>query len=102
VVTAQQLASVPPGMHWTVRAQDVALSLATSPDGEGALSPNLPALAIAGRAGAALPVKDHGTVVGVVLAPDVAAMVARGRPIPRRTWGKAVWPSPSPSPSLSQ
>ncbi|HUB68827.1 MAG TPA: M50 family metallopeptidase [Acidimicrobiales bacterium] len=100
VVTAQQLASVPPGMHWTVRAQDVALALASAPDGEGALSPNLPALSIAGRAGAALPVKDHDAVVGVVLAPDIAAMVARGRPVPRRTWGNAVWPSPSPS--LSQ
>ena len=88
VVTAQQLAAVPPGMHWSVRAQDVALPLpsAPRPEGEVPLAPAQPALAIAGRPGAALPVEDHGATVGVVMAPDIAAMVARGTPVNRRTW----------------
>lgn len=121
VVTAQQLASVPPGMQWSVRAQDLALALppsATSspkpggsaaadraperaPDSTGELSPDQPALAIAGRAGAALPVKVNDALAGVVLAPDVAAMVARGTPVPRRTWASVIWPSPRPTPSAS-
>ena len=99
VVTAQQLAAVPPGMQFSVRAQDVAVRLAPpAPEGTSALSPAQPALAIAGRAGAALPVEDHGAVVGVVLALDIAAMVARGTPVPRRTWGGSLWPAkPAPS-----
>ena len=89
VVTAKQLATVAPGMHGSVRAQDVALPLPPlpRPAGEVPLRPDQPALAIAGRAGAALLVEAHGTTVGVVLAPDIAAMVARGTPASRRTWG---------------
>jgi hypothetical protein len=94
VVTAQQLAAVPPGMQWSVRAQDVAVPLPPRPDGEVPLGPTLPALAIAGRTGAALPVEDHGATVGVVLAPDIAAMVARGTPVSRRTWA-TLWPQAS-------
>jgi Zn-dependent protease len=87
-LTAQRLAAVPPGMQWSVRAQDIALPLPAmpGPDGQAPLAPNQPAMAIAGRSGAALPVEDHGRVVGVVLAPDVAALVAKGAPVPRRTW----------------
>lgn len=116
VVTAQQLASVPPGLQSAIRAQDIALPLAMPDPGQaqalgasnlpqwgrgagskGALSPEDPALAIAGRPGAALPVVEAGRVVGVVLASDVAAMVARGTPVPRRTWGTAgMWP-PEPA-----
>jgi hypothetical protein len=98
VVTAQQLAAVPPGMQGSVRAQDIALAMAPSPapDGSAPLTPSQPALAIAGRAGTAIPVEDNGAVVGVVLAPDVAAIVARGTPVPRRTWGTALWPSTPP------
>ena len=100
VVTAQQLAAVPPGMQWSVRAQDVAVALppVPRPDGEVPLGPTLPALAIAGRSGAALPVEDHGATVGVVLAPDIAAMVARGTPVSRRTWA-TLWPPPASAPS---
>lgn len=96
-VTAQQLGAVPPGLQGSVRAQDVALSLPPSPAPEGQvpLRPDQPALAIAGRPGAAVPVEDNGRVVGLVLAPDIAAMVSRGKPVPRRTWG-ALWPA-SPS-----
>jgi hypothetical protein len=97
-VTAQQLAAVPPGMQWSVRVQDVAIPLAPAV-GKDALRPNQPALALAGRPGNALPVMDHDAVVGVVLAPDVAAMVARGVPVPRRTWGGAIWPTQQPAPS---
>lgn len=99
VVTAQQLAAVPPGMQWSVRAQDIAVALPATPSGEGQdpLGPNLPAMAIAGRGGTALPVEDRGAVVGIVLAADVATMVARGTPVPRRTWG-TLWPA-SPGPS---
>jgi len=109
VVTAQQLGSVPPSLQGTVRAQDIALPLAVLPSGpsgssgssgadRGALRPSDPALAIAGRPGAALPVEDGGRTVGVVMASDVAAMVARGRPVQPRTWGAGVWP-PAPAPS---
>jgi Zn-dependent protease len=100
VVTAQQLASVPPAMQWSVRAQDIALPLPPAPDAQVALSPDQPALAVAGRAGAAVPVQDHDTTVGVVLAPDVAAMVARGKPVPRRTWS-ALWPSVTARPGYA-
>jgi Zn-dependent protease len=98
VVTAQQLAAVPPAMQYSVRAQDIALALPASPvpEGQPALRPGQPALAIAGRSGAALPVEDHGTIVGIVIAPDIAAMVARGTPVPRRTWTNALWPSTPP------
>ena len=98
VITAQQLAAVPPAMQWSVRAQDIALSLpaAPAPEGQVALSPGQPAMAIAGRAGTALPVEDNGKVVGVVIAPDIAAMVARGAPVARRTWASALWPSTPP------
>lgn len=98
VVTAQQLAAVLPGSQGSVRAQDLAVPLSGWPPAEGqsALGPSQPALAIAGRSGVALPVEDHGAVVGVVLAPDIAALVARGTPVPRRTWGRALWPSPTP------
>jgi len=97
VVTAQQLAAVPPGMQGSVRAQDVALPVSSGDAGPNPLRPDEPALAIAGRAGAALLVKDRDAVVGLVLALDVATMVARGTPVPRRTWGNVVWPAPSPS-----
>jgi Zn-dependent protease len=99
VVTAQQLAAVPPGMHWTVRAQDLALALPPSASGGGPppLTPEQPALAVAGRGGSVLPVEVRGAVVGVVLASDIAAMVAKGTPVPRRTWGGALWPSTPPS-----
>ncbi len=54
-------------------------------------------MAVAGHTGVAMLVKDNGTTVGVVLAPDVMAMVARGTPVRRRTWG-SLWPvSPQPS-----
>jgi Zn-dependent protease len=98
VVTAQQLASVPPAMQWSVRAQDIALALPAgpAPEGQVPLSPGQPALAIAGRPGTALPVEDNGKVVGVVIAPDIAAMVARGTPVARRTWASALWPSTPP------
>jgi Zn-dependent protease len=101
VVTAQQVAAVPPGMQWSVRAQDIALPLPATPvpEGQVALAPAQPALAIAGRAGAALPVEDNGAVVGVVIAPDIAAMVARGTPVPRRTWANALWPTVPPATS---
>ncbi len=150
VVTAQQLAAVPPGLQGSVRAKDVALALpaqalaatgqpsapaATAdepyPDGprgadstperdqaprrwqvpswvtaarsgpgpQAPLHPDEPALAIAGRAGAALLVEDHGATVGIVLTPDVLAMVARGTPVPRRTWA-SLWPG-SPAHSSS-
>ncbi|MGH9105772.1 MAG: site-2 protease family protein [Acidimicrobiales bacterium] len=99
VVTAQQVAAVPPGMQWSVRAQDIALPLTmpAPPGDRSPLGPGQPALAIAGRAGAALAVQDHGATVGVVLASDVAAMVARGTPVARRTWGGALWPTTPPS-----
>jgi len=84
VVTAQQLAGVPPSLQWSVRAQDVASPLPTG--GSESLRPDQPALAIAGREGTALPVFDNGAIVGVVLAVDVAAMVARGTPVQPRTW----------------
>ncbi|MCL6091695.1 MAG: site-2 protease family protein [Actinobacteria bacterium] len=94
VLTAQQLGSVPPGLQASMRAQDIAVPLASPPagSGKGALSAGEPALAIAGRPGLALPVEDNGKIVGVVMATDVAAMVARGIPVPRRTWGSTVWP----------
>jgi Zn-dependent protease len=99
VVTAQQLGAVPPGLQASLRAQDIALPVTMPAAGhdKGALRPDDPALAIAGRPGAALPVMDNGRVVGVVLATDVAAMVARGTPVQRRTWGPTVWPAPAPS-----
>lgn len=97
-VTAQQLAAVPPGMQWSVRAQDVAVPLEANLAADKApLGPDLPALAVAGRSGAALPVVDHGATVGIVLAADIAALVARGTPAPRRTWA-TFWP-PAPAPS---
>lgn len=98
VVTAEQLASVPPNLRHTVRARDVALPL-PAPVAEGrppALSPGDPALSIAGRNGLALLVEDHGAPVGVVLAPDIAAVVASGTPARRRTWS-GVWPSTAPA-----
>jgi len=95
-VTAQQLAAVPPGMQGSVRAQDIALALPAAP-GPEPLTPAQPALAIAGHDGAAIPVTDHGATVGLVLAPDIAAMVARGVPVPRRTWGSALWPPATPA-----
>ena len=100
VVTAQQLGSVPPGLQAAVRAQDIAVPLSAAPVGSSrkALNPEEPALAIAGRPGAALPVEYNEKVVGIVMATDVAAMVARGTPVPRRTWGTPVWP---PSPAAS-
>jgi Zn-dependent protease len=98
VVTAQQLAAVPPRMQGSVRAQDVALPIAAPGAGNQApLSPDQPALSMAGRPGAALAVVDHGATVGVILAADIAAMVARGTPVPRRTWG-TFWP-PATAPS---
>lgn len=99
VVTAQQLAAVPPGMHWSVRAQDVAVPLppVPRPEGEVPLGPTQPALAIAGRPGAALPVEDHGATVGVIMGPDIAAMVARGTPVSRRTWATLRPPASAPS-----
>lgn len=98
VVTAQQLAAVPPSMQGSVRAQDVALPLAPpAPGSQAPLNPDQPALALAGRPGVALPVVAHDTTVGVILAADVAAMVARGTPVPRRTWN-TFWP-PAPAPS---
>ena len=63
------------------RAQDIALPLPSSPGGQAPLRPDQPALAMAGRPGAALPVVDHDATVGVVLAADIAAMVARGTPV---------------------
>ncbi len=91
VVTAQQLAAVPPSMQGSVRAQDIALPLPSSPAGQAPLRPDQPALAMAGRPGTALPVVDHDATVGVVLAADIAAMVARGTPVTRRTW-TSFWP----------
>lgn len=95
VVTTQQLGSVPPGLQVAMRAQDIAVPLTFPQAGSGreTLSQGEPALAIAGRPGVALPVEDSGKVVGVVMATDVAAMVARGTPVPRRTWGSPVWPA---------
>jgi Zn-dependent protease len=93
VVTGKQLATVPPNMHGSVRAQDVAVPLPPSPAGEPPLRPDQPALAIAGRPGVALPVEAHGATVGVVLGPDIAALVARGTPAVRRTWGSGGWPA---------
>jgi Zn-dependent protease len=98
VVTARQLTAVPPAMQWSVRAQDIALGLPATPGGQAPLTPGQPALAVAGRPGAAIPVEDHGATVGLVLAPDIAAMVARGTPVQRRTWGTTLWPS-APAPS---
>ena len=96
VVTAQQLAGVPPSMQGSVRAQDVALPIAPpGPGGPAPLSPDQPALALAGRPGVALPVVAHGATVGVILAADIAAMVSRGTPVPRRTW--TTLPAPAPS-----
>lgn len=94
VVTAQQLGAVPPGLQGSMRTQDIAVPLATPPAGSTKehLSAGEPALAIAGRPGAAIPVEDNGNIVGVVMAADVAAMVARGTPVPRRTWGSNLWP----------
>ncbi len=99
VVTAQQLAAVPPSMQGSVRAQDIALPLPASPAGQVALRPDQPALAMAGRPGTALPVVDHDATVGVVLAADIAAMVSRGTPVTRRTW-TSFWP-PAAAPSHS-
>lgn len=100
VVTAQQLGSVPPGLQGSIRAQDIALPIAmpAGGSGKGVLRPDEPALAIAGRPGAAWPVEDSDRVVGVVMASDVAAMVARGTPVQPRTWGAGVWP-PAAAPS---
>lgn len=100
VVTAQQLGSVPPSLQGSVRAQDIALpvSMPGPEAGKEVLKPADPALAIAGRAGVALPVVDNGRVVGVVMAADVAAMVARGTPVQPRTWGATLWP-PAAAPS---
>jgi Zn-dependent protease len=92
VVTAQQLAAVPPSMQGSVRAQDVATALLPTPQGQTPLRPDQPALALSGRPGAALPVMDHGTTVGVVLAADIAAMVSRGTPVSPRTW-TSFWPA---------
>ena len=92
VVTAQQLAAVPPGMQSSVRAQDVAVPLQATAGGQDPLGPRDPAMAIAGRGASALPVEDRETVVGVVLAADVAVMVAKGTPVPRRTWA-TIWPA---------
>jgi Zn-dependent protease len=98
VVTAQQLAAVPPSMQGSVRAQDVALPLAPPvPGGQAPLGPEQPALALAGRPGSALPVVAHGATVGVILAADISAMVARGTPVPRRTWAPLSPPAPAPS-----
>jgi Zn-dependent protease len=134
VVTAHQLAAVPPALRGSLRAQDVALSVspsqalpgsgyapgahhaatragsgyaagpqqaATRPGAgaEDSLSPDQPALAIAGRPGPALLVRSGNAVVGVVLASDVAQMVAAGTPVPRRSWGGALWPSQRPASS---
>jgi Zn-dependent protease len=138
VVTAQQVAAVPPALRGSVRAQDIALPVALpgpvatelspppggsaggAPHGpaapgaarahgpgpgpaprgdEGYLRPDQPALAIAGRQGAALLVRAGGATVGVVLASDVAHMVARGTPVARRTWGRSLWPAAPPAPS---
>lgn len=100
VVTAQQLAALPPRMQGSVRAQDVALPLAPgATDRQSALGPGQPALAVAGRRGPAIPVVDHGATVGVILAADIAAMVSRGTPVPHRTWG-AAWP-PATAPSTA-
>lgn len=126
-VTAQQLAAVPPSMRSSLRARDVALPL-TSPDApplqpgqetgvfaaraaaaaarartasadlRKPLSPDQPALAVASRAGVAIPVETHGAIVGVVLAPDVATMVNRGTPVGRRTWfSSPAWAQQAPS-----
>jgi hypothetical protein len=84
VVTAQHLAAVPPGLQGSMRAQDVAFPL--PPTGQPALGPADPALAVAGRGGMALPVRDGPAIVGVVLAPDIVAMVNRGTPVEHRTW----------------
>lgn len=100
VVSAEQVAAVPPNLRHTVRARDVALPLPAVADAEtrpAPLKPDDPALSIAGRHGAALLVEDHGRTVGVVLAPDIAVMVAKGAPVPRRTWGQAIWPAGVPS-----
>jgi Zn-dependent protease len=101
VVTAEQLASVPPNMRRSVRARDVALSLpATAPGADtssSALKPGDPALCIAGRQGVALLVEDNGNPVGVVVAPDIAAMVARGTPAQPRTWA-TFWTAPAARP----
>jgi Zn-dependent protease len=94
VVTAQQLAAVPPSLQWSVRAQDVAVTLPS--DTADPLSPDQPALAVAGHGNAALPVRDHGVIVGVVLALDLVAMVSRGTPVQPRTW-TGLWPAPVPS-----
>ncbi len=96
VVTAQQLAGVPPSMQGSVKAQDVALPLAPpAPEDQAPLSPDQPALALAGRTGAALPVVAHGATVGVILAGDIAAMVFRGAtPVPKRTWATLLPPTP--------
>lgn len=101
VVTAEQLAAVPPNLRQSVRARDVALPTPQPVGDTGTkpapLKPEDPALAIAGRHGAALLVEDQGRTVGVVLAPDIAVMVARGTPVPRRAWGRALWPAGAPS-----
>lgn len=98
VVTAQQLAAVPPSMQGSVRAQDVALPLVPPvPGGQSPLGPEQPALALAGRPGSALPVVAHAATVGVILAADISAMVARGTPVPRRTWAPLSPPAPAPS-----
>jgi len=99
VVTAQQLAAVPPGMQGSVRAQDIALALPPTPECQVPLRPDQPALALSGRAGGALPVVDHDATVGVVLAADIAAMVSRGTPVAPRTWS-SLWP-PATAPSHS-
>lgn len=99
VVTAEQLAAVPPNMRRSVRARDVALPLPSALAADqrpSPLGPDDPALAIAGRQGLALLVEDHGATVGVVIGPDISAMVARGTPARRRSWAP-IWPAPAPS-----
>ncbi|MGC8627981.1 MAG: site-2 protease family protein [Acidimicrobiales bacterium] len=94
VVTAHQLAAVPPGLQGSMRAQDVAFPLPST--AQPALSPADPALAVAGRGGIALPVWEGPAIVGVVLVPDILAMVNRGTPVEHRTWA-SFRPATSPT-----
>ena len=86
VVTAQQLAAVPPSMQGSVRAQDVALPLAPPvPEARHHLGRNSrrwPWPAGPGQ----LCLSSPTAPPWVSSCPDISAMVARGTPVPRRTW----------------
>jgi hypothetical protein len=117
-VTARELSSVTPEERWTVRVQDLALpleDLSGAPEAGGngeplvALAPTDRAVIALGRVGSALPVVQGRYTVGLVTGPDVAAILAKGRPLvpgdqpPAAGMGSVTtgpaWPGGSPPPS---